>query len=123
MNGIVAQRLVRINCAQCTVADAPDAALLAKSRLPPHEADAFGFRRGAGCAACRGSGYRGRRAIAELLVMDDALRELIASRAPARSIKEAARASGTRSLREAALGLVRRGLTTLEEINRVTFVA
>jgi general secretion pathway protein E len=55
--------------------------------------------------------------------MDDEIRELIVSRAPVRKIKEAAQSRGTRSLREAALDLVRAGETTLDEINRVTFVA
>jgi general secretion pathway protein E len=121
VNGIVAQRLVRVNCTQCAAPESPDEAVLSKSRLPPG-AD-FRFRRGVGCAACRGSGFRGRKAIAELLLMDDDLRELIVSRAPVRRIKETAQARGTRSLRAAALDLVLAGETTLDEINRVTFVA
>jgi general secretion pathway protein E len=122
VNGIVAQRLLRVNCAQCAAPQAPEEELLRKSRLPAPAPD-FDFRRGTGCAACRGTGFRGRKAIAELLLMDDELRELIVSRAPVRRIKEAAQARGTRSLRAAALDLVRSGETTLDEINRVTFVA
>ena len=121
LNGIVAQRLVRVNCAQCSAPDTPDEAVLSKSRLG--SSAEFRFRRGAGCAVCRGSGFRGRKAIAELLLMDDDLRELIVSRAPVRRIKDTAQARGTRSLRAAALDLVRAGETTLDEINRVTFVA
>jgi len=121
VNGIVAQRLVRVNCAQCSAPDTPDEAVLSKSRLG--SSAEFRFRRGAGCAVCRGSGFRGRKAIAELLLMDDDLRELIVSRAPVRRIKDTAQARGTRSLRAAALDLVRAGETTLDEINRVTFVA
>jgi len=79
--------------------------------------------RGKGCGECRGSGFRGRKAIGELLVLNDELRELIIARAPARKLKEAAAAAGTVPLREAAMQLVQAGDTTLEEINRVTFVA
>jgi len=104
LNAVMAQRLVRINCPDCTIEEA-------------------GVRKGRGCGRCRGTGFRGRKAIAELLVMNDDLREMIVARAPARQLKVAARAVGTRTLREAALDLVKAGETTLEEINRVTFVA
>ena len=96
LNGVLAQRLVRVFCGQC------------KSK---------------GCGACRGTGFKGRKAIGELLVLNDELRELIVARAPARRLKEAAIAAGTVPLRDAALQLVHAGETTLEEINRVTFVA
>jgi general secretion pathway protein E len=96
LNGVLAQRLVRITCISC---------------------------KGKGCADCRGTGFKGRKAIGELLVLNDELRELIVARAPARKLKEAARAAGTIPLRDAALALVQAGETTLEEINRVTFVA
>ena len=69
------------------------------------------------------TGFKGRKAIGELLVLNDELRELIAARAPARKLKDAARAAGTVPLRDAAMALVQAGETTLEEINRVTFVA
>ena len=96
LNGVVAQRLVRVLCKAC---------------------------HGKGCAECRNTGFKGRKAIGELLVLNDELRELITARAPARKLKEAARAAGTVPLRDAALALVEAGETTLEEINRVTFVA
>jgi general secretion pathway protein E len=96
LNAVMAQRLVRVFCAAC---------------------------KGKGCPACRGTGFKGRKAIGELLVMNDELRELIVARAPARRLKEAARAAGTVPLREAAAALVEAGETTMEEINRVTFVA
>ena len=117
MNGILAQRLVRINCPHCAVADLPDAKLLADSGIAPGQEEMFDFRAGRGCGQCRGAGFKGRKAIAELLYLNDELRE------PIRVIKEAARSNGTRFLREAALELVRRGESTLQEINRVTFVA
>ena len=96
LNGVLAQRLVRVICKRC---------------------------RSRGCPDCRNTGFKGRRAIGELLVLNDELRELITARAPARKLKEAARAAGTVPLRDAALALVEAGETTLEEINRVTFVA
>ena len=94
LNGIVAQRLVRVFCTHC---------------------------HGKGCTECRGTGFKGRRAIGECLVLDDELRELIAARAPVRAIKEAARARGTRLLRESAQDMVRQGLTSQVEIDRITF--
>lgn len=81
------------------------------------------LRRGRGCGHCRGSGYKGRHAIGEVLNLNDELRELIIARAPIRKIKETAHNNGTRFLRESALELAAAGKTTLEEINRVTFVA
>jgi general secretion pathway protein E len=96
LNAVLAQRLVRVYCPSC---------------------------KGKGCGACRGTGYRGRKAIGELLVLNDELRELIIARAPARKLKEVARANGTLPLREAAMRLVNNAETSLEEIKRVTFVA
>jgi general secretion pathway protein E len=123
LNGIVAQRLVRVLCTACSVDDEPDAELLARSGLAVSEVRDFRFRIGRGCGQCRGTGYRGRKAIAEIMVLTDELRELIAGRSPIRELKEAARRSGTRFLRDSALELVSLGETSLQEINRVTFVA
>jgi general secretion pathway protein E len=123
LNGVLAQRLVRVNCPNCSTEDHPEARLLAESGLADCDVSAFRFRAGRGCGTCRGSGYKGRKAIAEVLHLNDAIRELIVARAPIRQIKEAARANGTHFLRESAIDLVRQGDTTLAEINRVTFVA
>ena len=120
LNGILAQRLVRVNCVHCGAPQQPDAALLELSGIA--DASGYDFRAGSGCAECRGSGYKGRRAIAELMRLNDELRELIVARAPIRQVKEAAARAGVHSLREAALELVKSGVTTLEEVNRVTFV-
>jgi len=79
--------------------------------------------RGTGCGHCRGTGFKGRKAVAELLLFDDELRDLIAARAPMSRIKEVARARGLRSLREAALTAVCRGDTTFDELDRVTLAA
>ena len=117
LNGIVAQRLLRINCPACSAPAAPPAEQLRLAGVAA--ADGWDYRAGRGCGICRGSGYKGRKAVAELLLLDDRLREMIVGREPVSRLKEAARAGGTRLLREAALDLVRRGETTLEEMNRV----
>jgi general secretion pathway protein E len=123
LNGVMAQRLVRLNCPHCSERVQPGEHLLRESGLDPAAVADFEFRAGRGCGQCRGSGYRGRSAIAETLLLNDELRELIATREPIRKIKVAAQASGTHFLREAAIARVRSGATSLEEINRVTFVA
>jgi general secretion pathway protein E len=99
----------------------PDAQLLKISGISPD--NDFDFRIGRGCGQCRGSGFKGRKAIAELLYLNDELREKIVAREPIRLLKELAQRNGTHFLREAAVKLVRNGETTLQEINRVTFVA
>jgi general secretion pathway protein E len=123
LNGILAQRLIRLNCPHCVAPCAPDAAQLSDAGLSAQSTAGFAFRAGRGCGQCRGSGYKGRRAIAELLIFTDEIRERVAARAPIRELKELALASGTQFLRDAAVDLVREGTTTLEEINRVTVVA
>jgi general secretion pathway protein E len=123
MNGILAQRLIRVNCAHCSADVTPAPAVLAASRIARDTLAGFRFRAGSGCGHCRGTGFKGRRAIAEILNLNDEIRELIIAREPVRRIREAAAANGTRFLREAALEMVKRGETTMQEINRVTFVA
>jgi general secretion pathway protein E len=123
LNAVMAQRLVRLSCRACAIEHQPDPAVIAESQIDAAALPGYRFVRARGCAQCRGTGYRGRKAIGELLVMSDALRELIVAREPLRRLKEAAQAAGTVTLREAALNLVKNGETTLEEINRVTFVA
>ena len=123
LNGILAQRLIRINCPDCSEAQKPDPDMLRDSGIPQVELGAFDFRAGRGCSHCRGSGYRGRRAIGEILVLNDELREAIVGRAPVRQLKEMAVRSGIKFIRSAAIDLVRDGETTIEEINRVTALA
>jgi general secretion pathway protein E len=123
LNGIWAQRLIRINCRHCAAPARPSAQQLAQFGLRVESVLHWDYRVGSGCGDCRGTGYRGRRAIAEILVLDDELRELIIEKAPIRRIKEAAQMRGTRSLRESALSLVQTGVTTLVEIKRVTMHA
>ena len=122
LNGVVAQRLLRMTCPHCAAPVAPADELLELSGLTTEKTRDYAFRQGSGCGHCRGSGYKGRRAVAEILLLTDELRELIVARAPIGQIKEAAARGGTRSLRDAALALVKSGDTTLEEINRVTLV-
>ena len=123
LSGILAQRLVRMVCEQCAVSHSPSRKLLEDSRLQASAHTAYEFRIGQGCAHCRGTGYKGRKAVGELLTLDDEIREAIIARAPLRQLKELAHRSGVRLIRQAALELVRRGETTLEEVNRVTTMA
>ncbi|MFN3566642.1 MAG: GspE/PulE family protein [Burkholderiaceae bacterium] len=120
LNGILAQRLVRLVCPHCAKPVNPKYDVLAASRIQVARLRSAGFRRGLGCAHCRGTGYKGRRAIAETLVLNDELRDLLAERAPLSRIKAAAQSAGYRSLREAAVAAALTGATTIEEINRVT---
>ena len=123
LNAILAQRLVRVICPHCSEPYQPSLDLLSESNLKIEDCKDWNFRSGKGCRECRGSGYKGRNAIAELMILNDELRELITGRAPVRQLKEAALRSGTRFLRDAAFDAVRQGKTTLQEINRVTFVS
>ena len=123
LNGIWAQRLVRTNCPHCAVRYMPDDKELAAVNIIRSEVGDFQFKQGKGCGDCRGTGYKGRRSIAEILTLNDEIRELIVDKRPIRQIKSAAYANGTRSLRLAALELVRSGATTLAEIKRVTLHA
>ncbi len=120
LNGILAQRLVRLNCSRCATPYRPPADLLARSGVDKRAAYTARFRRGLGCTHCRGTGYKGRRAIAETLAMSDRMRDLLGERAPISQIKAEARETGFVGLREAALNAAMSGDTTLEEINRVT---
>jgi general secretion pathway protein E len=120
LNVIIAQRLLRTNCSGCS-----EPQLLSAESLAEAEAEAptnATPKHGRGCGLCRGTGYKGRLAVAEILSLDDELREMIASRAPISQIKSYAQQQGTRLLRHAALELVWKGMTTLEEVNRVTAV-
>ena len=123
LNAILAQRLVRVVCPHCAEDGRPPEDLLSESGLTSKTVQGWKFRAGRGCRECRGAGYKGRKAIAELMILNDELRELITGRAPVRQLKDAALRSGTRFLRDAAFDAVKKGQTTLQEINRVTFVS
>jgi general secretion pathway protein E len=119
LNGVIAQRLVRLSCLHCRVDDPVE--LASRPASERHVLAGRRLQRGRGCGHCRGSGYRGRRAIAEVLVLDDALRETIGLRSSMTLVKRAARERGMRSIRQVGLDLVAAGETTIEELDRVTF--
>jgi len=121
LTGVVAQRLLRQNCPHCSEPVEIDAALLEESGI--RDPENYRFHAGRGCAQCRNTGFKGRRAIAEVLRLTDEIREMIVARASIRALKEQARREGMRFLRDVALDLVKEGHTTLQEVNRVTFVA
>jgi general secretion pathway protein E len=124
LNGVLAQRLVRINCPHCLrpepLGDRELAALGQLMQGAGSNLAELRPARGEGCGHCRGTGFKGRMAVAELLPMNDELRDLIVARAPMSRLKECARSLGMRPLREQALLRVCRGETTLEEVDRVT---
>ena len=122
LNCVLAQRLVRKICPDCKRPIDVSATDLEKSGLDPALASRGTFCAGAGCIECGGTGYRGRTAICELLDLSDRIRELILARRPTSEIRNAARTEGMRFLRESAVECAMRGVTTLREINKVTFV-
>lgn len=122
LNCVLAQRLVRVLCPQCKRPYTPSDQELLDSGLPPERYRAYTFYEAVGCEYCNWTGYRGRTAIHELLDMTDSIRELIIARRPGSEIRRAAQAEGLRTLRESAVQKVLEGITTLREINRVTFV-
>jgi type IV pilus assembly protein PilB len=122
LNCILAQRLVRVNCEYCTKRVHYPDAFLVESGLDPSEWREVEFLEGAGCFECGGTGFRGRTAIHELLDLSDKIREMILDKRPTSEIKRLAREEGMTFLRESALLKVRKGVTTLKEVNKVTFI-
>jgi type IV pilus assembly protein PilB len=122
LNCVMAQRLVRKICEKCRQPVRLTREQLIESAMDPALADTHMFAEGAGCVECGGTGFKGRMAICELLDLTDHVRELILERRPISEIKRAAKDQGMRFLRESAVDRVMLGLTTLREINKVTFV-
>jgi type IV pilus assembly protein PilB len=122
LNCIMAQRLVRVICEGCKKKVSYSPEVLSESGLDPVEWTGIPMYEGAGCLECSGSGYRGRSAISELLDLSDRIRDMIINRRPTSEIKRAASEEGMSFLRESGLRKVRAGLTTLRELNKVTFV-
>lgn len=122
LTGIVAQRLLRAVCAHCAVPAGLTAEQLVRLGIPAERLDLgqAKFMQAVGCAHCRGTGYKGRLAIAETLEMDDDIRDLLVRQASISQIKQVARGKGFMSLRDSAVALAMGGQTTVEEINRVT---
>jgi type IV pilus assembly protein PilB len=122
LNCVLAQRLVRLLCPTCKRSYQPSPEELHASGLRPEDAAGKVFFRSVGCDACNHTGYRGRSAIHELLDTSDTIREMIIERRPGSEIRRQAEKEGLSSLRESAVKKVFTGVTTLHEINRVTFV-
>jgi len=122
LNCILAQRLVRLICPSCKRPKKHTSTELTESGLDPAAVGKYQFSEGAGCLECSGTGFHGRSAICELLDLSDHIREMIVDRRPTSEIKRAAIAEGMITLRESGLAKVRDGVTTLREINKVTFV-
>jgi general secretion pathway protein E len=119
LNGIVAQRLLRLNCVHCAVDVVPSAQELEDAALTREQVAGWGYKAGKGCGHCRGTGYKGRQAVAEVLVLDDSLREMIAGRVPVSQLKEYAARVGLQPIAQTALLLAAQGRTTLSEVCRV----
>ena len=122
LNCILAQRLVRLICLNCRKQVHYTAEVLKQAGFTEKEWQGTTFYEGAGCLECSGTGYRGRTAIHELLDLSDRIREMIIDRRPTSEIKRAAKDEGMTFLRDSGVAKVRAGLTTLREINKVTFI-
>jgi type II secretory ATPase GspE/PulE/Tfp pilus assembly ATPase PilB-like protein len=122
LNCVLAQRLVRNICLHCKRRAKVSREYLVESQMDPNLVDSGLFFEGTGCIECGGTGFKGRTAICELLDLTDNIREIILARRPNSEIKKAARDEGMKSLRESGVERVLEGVTTLREINKVTFV-
>ena len=122
LNCILAQRLVRVICDNCKRPKKYSDQELVESGLDPAQWKDFVFAEGGGCLECSGTGFHGRTAICELLDLTDHIREMIVDRRPTSEIKRAAIGEGMITLRQSGLSKIRAGITTLKEINKVTFV-
>ena len=116
--GIIAQRLVRLLCEHCKEAYAPASELLDELGLA-HDPNLL-FYKPHGCIECKGTGYKGREAIFEILEVDEEIKNLIVAKAPAARIRDAALQKGFRTLRDAGLAKIVQGKTSVEAVLRVT---
>jgi type II secretory ATPase GspE/PulE/Tfp pilus assembly ATPase PilB-like protein len=122
LNCVLAQRLVRTICRHCKTQVHYTSQELDSFGLDPKEWRDFPFYDGPGCIECGGTGYHGRTAIHELLDLSDRIRELILEKRPSSEIRKAAHEEGMKFLRDSALARVKAGVTTMKEINKVTFI-
>jgi type IV pilus assembly protein PilB len=122
LNCVLAQRLVRTTCVHCKTRVHYTDPELENNGLKPDEWRDVAFYEGPGCIECGGTGFHGRTAIHELLDLTDRIRELILEKRPSSEIRKAAHDEGMRFLRESALDKIKAGITTLKEINKVTFI-
>jgi type IV pilus assembly protein PilB len=122
LNCIMAQRLVRVVCPNCKRPKKYSPQELTEAGLDAAVWADVTLVEGGGCLECSGTGFHGRTAICELLDLTDRIREMIVDRRPTSEIKRIAREEGMITLRESGLAKIREGITTLKEINKVTFV-
>src|SRR6185295_12287651 len=122
LNCILAQRLVRMICPHCKKRVTYPDSYLVESGFDLEQWRGVPFYEGAGCFECGGTGFRGRSAISELLDLSDNIRDLILNRRPSTEIRRKAREEGMTFLRDSAVEKAREGITTLKEINKVTFI-
>jgi type IV pilus assembly protein PilB len=122
LNCVLAQRLVRRICEDCKRPVTVTRDQLIESAMDPDLATSHTFYEGTGCIECGGTGYKGRTSICELMDLTDHIRDMILERRPTSEIKKAARDEGMTFLRQCAVGRVLEGVSTLREINKVTFV-
>jgi len=120
--GIMAQRLVRVICTDCKETYTPEIGVMEELGVSQSEVNELTIFRGAGCEKCANTGFRGRRGIYELLLINDEIRELILAKAASNIIKEKGRSHGMKTLREAGWHKVRAGISTVSEVLRVTQV-
>ncbi len=121
--GVLAQRLVRVICPQCKEAYSPPVDALRRLGLDPAQHETVRLYRGRGCDHCRGTGYRGRLGVFELMGMNDRLRNLVINGSPVDELRAAAQEDGMRTLRQDGVQKVLSGITTIEELLRVVFVS
>ena len=114
--GVLAQRLVRKVCDHCKVEVEPDPSVLRRLNLDEKEFKDVTLYRGVGCERCNGTGYKGRYAIHELMIIDDEIRRAIVEGKSATELKELAREKGMKTLREDGIYKAMQGITTLEEV-------
>jgi type IV pilus assembly protein PilB len=122
LNCILAQRLVRVLCPKCKAPVRPPDAVLRESGLDPAAGRDEAFYEARGCPDCAGTGYQGRTAIGEILELSDPIRELILERKPLSEVRKRAKLEGMTFLREVGMDKVRQGITSLRDLNKVTFV-
>ena len=122
LNCILAQRLIRVLCPHCKTEVRYDDAALRESGLDPARSRDTVFYENKGCPECGGTGYQGRTAIAEILELSDAIREMVLERKPLSEVRKKAKAEGMTFLREVGIQKVLKGITGLKDLNKVTFV-
>jgi type IV pilus assembly protein PilB len=114
--GIISQRLVRVICPQCKVSYEPEVHELEAAQISPEEAKTIDFKKGVGCMGCDLKAYKGRRAVHEILVFDNNLRNMIHQKKSVEEMRKYAISNGMQSLKQAAMSLLKNGITTVDEL-------